>query len=311
MRQLALLLLLSGFVCAQEKEGAPGEEEARSGGLDALGGGLDWKAKPIDFKKVDRTIRKLPDLKSAKPLYGLFLFGVDGRTRVWAVLDKSAKDKTEYDILYLDRNADGDLTGKDERFESRSAEMRTFVIGDFKEPGTDVIHTDFEIGWIAGSFSYRMKWAGGPKTMGPQGRTGDEFARLAPSPKEAPIFVPGTDRPFEFEQWRSGTLKRGQVNDFKVFIGNRGDRTGAFSCVDETFLPEGESVLVQLVCKDATGKERKLTAELKDRARGVGCYHGPVRVPKDARPGPAIVRVRLPESSKYESFTTEIPVTIE
>lgn len=40
-------------------------------------------------------------------------------------------------------------------------------------------------------------------------------------------------------------------------------------------------------------------------------YHGPVRVPKDAKPGPAVMRVRLPESSAYESFTTEIPVTIE
>jgi hypothetical protein len=36
-----------------------------------------------------------------------------------------------------------------------------------------------------------------------------------------------------------------------------------------------------------------------------------VRVPKDAKPGPAILRVRLPESSAFESFTTEIPVTIE
>jgi hypothetical protein len=36
-----------------------------------------------------------------------------------------------------------------------------------------------------------------------------------------------------------------------------------------------------------------------------------VRVPKDAKPGPAKMRVRLPESSAYESFTTEIPVNIE
>lgn len=39
-------------------------------------------------------------------------------------------------------------------------------------------------------------------------------------------------------------------------------------------------------------------------------YHGPVRVPKDAEPGPAVMRVRLPESSAYESFTTTLPVTI-
>jgi hypothetical protein len=36
-----------------------------------------------------------------------------------------------------------------------------------------------------------------------------------------------------------------------------------------------------------------------------------VRVPKDAKPGPAKMLVRLPESSAYESFTTELPVTIQ
>jgi len=40
-------------------------------------------------------------------------------------------------------------------------------------------------------------------------------------------------------------------------------------------------------------------------------YHGSVRVPKAAKPGPAIVRVRLPDSSAYESYVSEIPVTIE
>ena len=56
--------------------------------------------------------------------------------------------------------------------------------------------------------------------------------------------------------------------------------------------------------------ERKLTAELKERASG-GIYHGPVKIPKDAAKGPALLRVRLPDSSAYESFTTEIPVTID
>lgn len=40
-------------------------------------------------------------------------------------------------------------------------------------------------------------------------------------------------------------------------------------------------------------------------------YHGSVRVPKSASPGAAIVRVRLPDSSQYESYVSEIPVTIE
>ncbi len=259
MRKLALLLAFAVLAPAQEEEGR-GEEEAAAGGLDALGG-LDWKAKPIDFTKVDRTIRKLPELKSEKPLYGLFLFGVDGETRVWAVLDATAKGK-EYDVLYLDRNADGDLTASDEKL---AGEGGAFTIGKFEEPGTDVIHTDFTITWTKESIRYAMKWAGGPVTMGCYGPTRETYAQFGPSPKEAPIFVPGTDRPFEFEHWMSGTLARGAVTDFKVFIGNKGDRTGAFTCVDDKFLKAKERVLVQLVCRDAAGKEQRLTAELTER----------------------------------------------
>ena len=254
------LLLLAGLALAQEDEGGGGEKEAEEGGLGALAG-LGWKAKPIDFAKVDRTIKKLPELKSQKPLYGLFLFGVEGETRVWAVLDMSGSASGVYDILHLDRNADGDLTGKDERFTGKDGK---FAIGDFKEPGTDVVHKDFTI-TSTDSIRYEMKWAGGPRTMGCYGPSRETYVNFAPSPKEAPIFVPGTERPFEFEHWMSGTLKRGEATDFKVFMGNRGDRSGAFTCVDDKFLPAGARVLVQLVCRDSTDKERRLTAELAER----------------------------------------------
>jgi len=39
-------------------------------------------------------------------------------------------------------------------------------------------------------------------------------------------------------------------------------------------------------------------------------HHGPVRVPDDAQPGKVIVRVELPESSKYRSATTDIAVEL-
>ena len=38
--------------------------------------------------------------------------------------------------------------------------------------------------------------------------------------------------------------------------------------------------------------------------------HGSVRVPSDARPGPAIIRVEMPHDSTYKSFATDIPVKI-
>jgi hypothetical protein len=40
-------------------------------------------------------------------------------------------------------------------------------------------------------------------------------------------------------------------------------------------------------------------------------YHGPVRVPKNAAKGKAIMRVEMPATSKYGSFATEIPVVIQ
>jgi hypothetical protein len=39
-------------------------------------------------------------------------------------------------------------------------------------------------------------------------------------------------------------------------------------------------------------------------------YHGPVRVPSDARPGKAIVRVELPKESRYQSLATDIEVEL-
>lgn len=254
MRRLALLLVFAAVLPAQEEEGVPGEEGAAGGGLGALGGVLSRKPEPIDFKKVDRTLKKLPQLTSEKPLYGLFLLG-DGRTRVWAVLDGSA--------LYFDRNADGDLTAKDERIEGNEAGV--FSIGDFREPGSEVVHKAFTIQRAKGTLFYRLKWAGEADLSGPHGPTLEEGADFGASPKEAPIFVLGIERPFEFEHWMSGTLRRGESTDFKVFVGNRGDRKGAFTCVDDTFLPKCERVLVQLLCRDAAGKEQRLTAELAER----------------------------------------------
>jgi hypothetical protein len=57
-------------------------------------------AGPVDFAKIDRRIAKEPAYQS-KPLYGLALLGPDA-TRVWLVLDGER--------LYVDRNANGDLT---------------------------------------------------------------------------------------------------------------------------------------------------------------------------------------------------------
>jgi hypothetical protein len=79
-------------------------------GIWLVGLGLLAAATPAmsaDLSKIDRTIRKQPEYKG-KPKYALLVFGPEAKTRVWVVLDGQT--------LYVDRNGDGDLTGKDERF---------------------------------------------------------------------------------------------------------------------------------------------------------------------------------------------------
>src|SRR5215469_16192168 len=92
-----------------------------AGLLAVLAGGGPARAGDVpDLSKTDRCIVKEPAYKAKQPLYGLYLFGPEAKTRVWAVLDKSRPDAPDYDILYFDRNADGDLTAADERFEGKA-----------------------------------------------------------------------------------------------------------------------------------------------------------------------------------------------
>ena len=58
-------------------------------------------AHAADLAKIDRTIKTEPAYQS-KPTYCLLVFGPEANTRVWLVVDG--------DVLYMDRNGNGDLT---------------------------------------------------------------------------------------------------------------------------------------------------------------------------------------------------------
>jgi hypothetical protein len=82
-------------------------------------GGLSAQA--LDYSKIERAIKKEPRYESKNPKYALLLFGQDARVRAWVVLDGG--------VVYVDRNGDHDLTGKDERF-GKLEDCREVEIGD-------------------------------------------------------------------------------------------------------------------------------------------------------------------------------------
>src|SRR6516225_2856406 len=65
------------------------------------------QARGADLKKIDRTIAREPTYTSKHPKYCLLVFGPEGTTRIWLVVDG--------DFLHVDRNGNGDLTQKGKR----------------------------------------------------------------------------------------------------------------------------------------------------------------------------------------------------
>jgi len=212
-----------------------------------------------------------PQLVSSRPLYGVFLFGTEKRTAVWAILDQSQKRSAFYDVLYLDVNADGDFTAPGERFTTGAPvqagrELKTtFTIGEFVDPASGARHTEFSVTWRTNRVSYRMKWKGEAITQGGYGIDPETYGNFADSASEAPVLIPGHDFPFQFQHWMSGELKRTGSTDFKVFMGNIGHGPGTFSCVDDKFLPQGDYVIATLIYKDKSGTEHRARYELRDR----------------------------------------------
>lgn len=225
---------------------------------------------PIDFEKVPRKFESLPDgLHGTR--YGMFLFGEEGEHRVWAVLSKREKEAKVLDLLCLDLDADGKVGEEGERFEAKVKKgykgepEAVFEIGDLRHPEPDVVHTDVKITWTPSSVRYRMMWRGKTLTMGGFGPSHDVYAGFGESPADATIYVPGFDRPLEFERWGTDALPIGGSPDFKVFLGARGSNRGAFSSGDDDLLRKGRCVVATLVYKDTKGKERKERSHLRGR----------------------------------------------
>jgi len=86
-----------------------------------------WAA---DLTKIDRTIAKEPAYKG-QPKYCLLVFGPEAKTRVWLVIDG--------DVLYADRNGNGDLTEASKQIRSKGKfEIGTVIEADGKSKHTDL-----------------------------------------------------------------------------------------------------------------------------------------------------------------------------
>jgi hypothetical protein len=111
---------------------------------------LPGQTRAVDLAKIDRSLRKEPTYESNEHQYCLLVFGPEARTRVRVVLDG--------DVLYLDRNGNGDLTDPGERIAAQEVKrnredpevevMRHFERNCWKAGEEPVLTCGPEVRWF-------------------------------------------------------------------------------------------------------------------------------------------------------------------
>ncbi len=138
-------------------------------------------ATAADLTKVDRSINKEPAYQSKSPRYCLLVIGPEAKTRIWLVLDG--------DVLYIDRNGNGDLTDKGERVEKQKGKLSQFMAGDVLDADGKTKHTAFmvmqaaeegeTVTFVAGMVSGKRMFMAGADSLG--------TLQFADRPQDAPV----------------------------------------------------------------------------------------------------------------------------
>jgi hypothetical protein len=138
-------------------------------------------ATAADLSKIHRTIAKEPRYQS-KPKYCLLVFGPDAKTKVWLALDG--------DVLYVDRNGNGDLTGEGKKIRRGKAHGQVpgdFACGDIVQSDGKILCTGLTVSGSAeeGDMSVAINLDG---THGQSAAVdANGYLQFADSPDRAPI----------------------------------------------------------------------------------------------------------------------------
>ncbi len=185
---------------------------------------------PVDLSRIERTIAKEPAYRSKAPKYCLVVIGRQAATRLWLVLDD--------DVLYVDRNGNGDLTDRGERFpEKGGSASLTFQLDEVIEADGKTRHTNLSV--ICGKESVCVML-----TVAGLGWQSADQVRFADRPQDAPIVHfngPLTPRRYDPEQQAgrgAERLLRGEKPTELAFtLGTPGLGEGTFAGIGNDHVP--------------------------------------------------------------------------
>jgi hypothetical protein len=193
------------------------------------------------------------------------------------VFDKSTADAPYYDVLYFDKNGDGDLTAPGERFVGKrdaklaEAGLEMLIrVGDVPVPGTARVHEGlrFSTSPKAGrkGFWFDMSWQGATEVSGTYGLVGIDTAEFADSPEHAAIVTPDPSGVLAFGLWMEAPVELtiGAATHLSLIAGNPGVGPNALAAVDEKFIDlEKDELIATVVAQDAKGAVVETTTRIR------------------------------------------------
>jgi hypothetical protein len=244
-----------------------------------------------DLAAVERRLVKEPAYHS-RPKYCLLVFGPRARTRVWLVQDG--------DVLYVDRNGNGDLTEPGEKVaaEKRKGHDRgdgtyTFAVGELREGGMRhlnlvvsvddlnrvkhslpeaeaLLRHDAQAREYSVQLEVEVPGYQGPATGGRlvQGAHLDASGLLqfADRPQDAPVIHFGG--PWAMGLYQQATLWLDRTNDLGLVFGTPGLGPGTFAYVGhEGVVPDDPAPRVEITFppREPGGPPVRAGYELKQR----------------------------------------------
>jgi hypothetical protein len=218
-----------------------------------------------DLSKIDRKIGKEPAYQS-KPKYCLVVYGPEARTRVWLVLDG--------DVLYADRNGDGDLTAGDKRIRNENPiDGPVFRVGNIPaRDGGDLfslkvnMKPELEVG---NKDIHCVIWCEPEKGKGFTQRTDGTF-QFADKSEQAPIVHFGGPLTLTILDWHRPDQPRKLVRgdkekELSILVGTPvfGDKQEAFATVYGDRFQQCAHVEVAFPGKEPSAKPILLKAAMR------------------------------------------------
>jgi hypothetical protein len=220
-----------------------------------------------DLAKVQRTIGREPKYESDSPRYCLMVFGPEAKERVWLVLDGKS--------LYVDRNANGDLTDEGERLgvETPDQDPAQFESTELTLNGKQHKFKFYAFGW----FDYRD---GKAEAIDPSidvwwndkqrfGAWGDQESplRFSDSPRTAPIVHIGGPLQMGFEVRHPLTKREEGTFDLNTAVGTKGLGPGTFAHLVYNVIPDDvfPQATLEFPSADPKGRPIKIEMPIKHR----------------------------------------------